>query len=1071
MNNYTILHSHTMMSNAFTILDSVNSYEHYIDKAVKLGMESIAFTEHGNIMDWFHKKTYIEKCGLKYIHGVEAYITESLDAKVKDNYHVVLLAKNKDGFYELNKLISESTIRDNRFTYDDMSGEEHYYYQPRITYKDLKSTSDNIIILSACLGGVLHSAPEDLQIDFVEFMAKNKHRCFLEIQHHDVLDQKNHNNKLVKISKQYNIRLVAGTDTHALNEEYMKGRKILQISKNIHFKNEDDWDLSFKSFHELVSAYKKQNSLDEAIYMDAIENTNIIRDSIDEFEIDFEFKYPKLNDNPKKALHKAIMEGVKWRKYELTDLVKDRINYEISVYESNKAIDFILLDYEVKKWCRENDIEYGEARGSVSGSLIAYLLGVTHVDPLKYNLVFERFLHSERCTLGDIDSDYNPRDIPKIKEFLFNKHGLYCAEIITYNTIAMKGAIRDVGRALEIPLSEVSIISQNIELKEDEYRKKYPKLFKYVDMLNGVVVSIGSHPAAICVADIDLASEVGIFYTKTNPYPVTQINMKEIEKMNFLKLDVLKLDTVGIINDTCKLANIPRLRDDTLDYTDEKVWNDIHESSASIFQWESPMAYSYYKKLFSKENIDRLKEKFGKVDYLDLFSIGNAAIRPAGESYRDDLAQGIELDYGHKSLNDFLKPTFSRLIYQEQIIEFLNRFCGFTMGEADMVRRGLAKKEGTEQFLPKIESGFISIMQSEYGVCIEESTELIKSFLQVIESASNYGFSLNHSVAYSIIGFQTAYLRYYYPMEFLTTALNYAKSDEKKTSATIDYANTKGIDIRAIQFRHSKGEYMYNKEESSIYKGISSIKYMSEDVANELYDLRNNKYDTFIDSLLDIKEKTSCNSRQLTILIQLDFFTEFGKAKKLLEIVELQDFLTKNRIAIAKVEDSPFKIEQLEKYAGRKTAKTYMEVDFSSLIKEVVVSIPDEDLSIQEKADAQLENLGYIDLQLGVNAKNCYITSIDTRYTPRIQVVSLDSGKNIEFRVKKDYFALLKLKVGDLIYVHSVENRQAWKPDGEHKNGKMKFAKIEGKFNLYVDNCEKITEKELYLNRSGDDFQ
>lgn len=1066
MNNYTLLHCHTEMSNAFTTLDSVNSYKQYIDKAKELNMKAIAFSEHGNIMEWFHKKEYAEKNGLKYIHGVEAYVTETLDEKIYDNYHVVLLARNKSGFYEINRLMSKATIRENKFIYDDLGNKVHYYYEPRITYDDLKKTSDNIIILTACLGGILHSAPQKMQEDFIQFLSANKNRCFLEIQHHNVKDQIDYNNKLIYLSKKYGIELVAGTDTHALNEDYIEGRKILQKSKNIHFKNEDNWDLMFKSYDELILAYQKQATIEDVIYLRAIENTNKIADMVEEFELDFSFKYPKLHQNPKQALYGVIKDGVEWRNYELTDEAKKRIRYEIAVYEKNHAIDFILLDYEVKKWCRENSIEYGESRGSVSGSLIAYLIGITHVDPLKYNLVFERFINDSRVTLADIDSDYSPNDIDKIKEYLFNKQGLCCAEIITYNTIALKGAIRDVGRALDMPLKEVDEISKNIEYKENEYREKYPELFKYVDILNGVVVSIGSHPAAICVADTQLSKDVGIFYTKDNPYPITQINMKEIESLNFLKLDVLKLDTVGIINDTCKLASIPRIRDNVLDYNDKNVWNSIHESSAMIFQWESDLGLSYYRKLFSEENLRRLQDRFGSVDYLNLLSIGNAAIRPAGESYRDDLAKGIELDYGHEALNDFLKPTFSRLVYQEQIIEFLNRFCGFTMGEADMVRRGLAKKVGTEQFLPKIESGFIKTMREHHSVDESTSKELIKSFLEVIKSASDYGFSLNHSIAYSIIGFQTAYLRYYYPLEFITTALNYATGKEEKTAEIIKYANLKGIEIKPIKFRHSKSKYMFDRSSKTIYKGIGSIKYLSSQLGDELWQLRDNHYPTFTDLLHDIKAKTSCNTRQLEILIRLDFFSEFGEANQLLKTAELYEWTNRKQISKNTIDKTPFTMEQLEKYSATQTEKMFKDIDFRSMIDEIVSTIEPEPIPIQEKAQYQQDYLGYIDLQLGVDGRNCYVTNVDTKYTPRIDVISLNKGKQLTFKINKKYYSLINIKKGDLIFIHDVNKRNKYKPDGKHKNGKMKFKKVENEFDYYIVNCEKINEDQLYYNRN-----
>lgn len=1035
--NYTVLHLHTELSSAFTTLDSINSHTQFTDKAKELNMKAIAFTEHGNIMGHVDKKRYAEKNGLKYIHGVEAYVTEDIDERVYDNYHVNLYAKNRDGYYELNQLMSEATVRSDKYVYDDMNSTESYYYQPRISYEDLKGTSDNIIILTACLGGILNSAPKHMQNDFMQFMAENRHRCFLEIQHHNVKDQAIYNQKLLQLSKQYGVELVACTDTHALTDECMEGRRILQESKNIHFKHEDAWDLVFKTYDELVHAFEVQGALDEDVYLRAIENTNHIADMIEEFDFDYSFKYPNVHDNPKQELLNIINEGIAWRGYEVTSEVKERIKREIDVFDKNHMFDFILLDADIKKWCRENNIEYGESRGSISGSLIAYLIGITHIDPIKYGLIFERFVHDERVGLADIDSDYNPKDIPRIKEYIYSKHGLHCADVITYNTIALKGAIRSVGKTFE-NLSQVKIdeMCDNIEVDEDKYREKYPKLFKYVDMLNGTVVSIGSHPAAVCIADENLAKTLGVFYTNTNKYPVLQLDMREVESLNYLKLDVLKLDTIGIINDTCKIANIDRLRDWNVDYTDTDVWGSMLDSTAMIFQWNGFSGETYYKQLFSNENLARLREQSGEVDYINLFSIGNAAIRPAGTSYRDDLAKGVTPDYHNAQLNDFFEPTFNFLVYQEDLQNFLHEFCGFTLGEADMVRRGLAKKTSTEQFIPSIKAGFTQTMYDKYGMCQDEAEDVITSFLQVVIDSVDYMFSKNHSIAYSIIGFQTAYLRYYHPLEFITTNLNYADTEKKMTEVLEYMGSFTDITLEPIKFRYSSAEYTMNKEENAIYKGIESIKYLNAKVANEMYELRDNEYENFYYVLKDLAKKTSLNARQLKILISLNFFDEFGNNKKLLQYNELfTELYGKKQLSKAKAKELDLDINFVKAHS-RETAKTHMDFDSESILLHELRNIPNEKLGLREQIEKEAEYYGYIEFTEPRASSNFYVVSsfktYNDRRKPYLTLYQVKTGKTMRTKVTAPrYFEINPFKLYSVLRVKKFRTQKKWRNPNE----------------------------------------
>lgn len=394
---YTGYHFHSDLSSGTTNIDSVTKYKQYIDRAKELGMKAFGFSEHGNIFEWYHKKCDIEAAGMKYIHACECYVTENLTEKVRDNYHCVLIAKNFEGFKELNKLVTKS--------FDKNDG--HFYYTPRITFEELVNTTANIIITTACLGGILHNAPDKLQQQFIQFLAENRGRCYLEIQHHSDVDgeQKAYNIKLYELSQKFGIPLIAGTDTHALNQLHEEARVVLQKGKGVHFANEDSWDLKFHTYEELCKAYKLQGALPEDVYLEAIENTNRMADKIEEFQLDRNTKYPKLYDNSYETFRKQI--NAKWKRHPYIrqrytkEFVKERVLDELDTYDKTGCIDFMLLQTYLRDWERKKDIQCGYGRGSVSGSLISYILGVTEMDSVKFDLNFFRFLNPARVTNAD----------------------------------------------------------------------------------------------------------------------------------------------------------------------------------------------------------------------------------------------------------------------------------------------------------------------------------------------------------------------------------------------------------------------------------------------------------------------------------------------------------------------------------------------------------------------------------------------------------------------------------------------------------------------------------------------
>lgn len=964
MNNYTIYHLHSDYSSCTTNIDSATKVDMYVEKAKECGMKAMAFSEHGNIFNWYYKKTKIEEAGMKYIHAVEAYITEDIEEKVRDNRHCVLIARNYSGFKELNRMITISNNRD----------DGHFYYVPRITMQELEATSDNIIVTTACMASPLNS---DFKNRYLDFLITNKHRCFLEIQHHDTYDQTCFNSRLMEYHEEHGIPLIAGTDTHSLNEELAKARVVLQRAKNIYFENEDGWDLVFKTYDELITAYEIQNTLPMDIVIEAIENTNVLADMVEEFEIDKNPKYPKLYEDSEKVFKDKIYEGMESHPYATKNHKREdlilRIQEEFPVYQKTGVIDYMLFRKYIKDWEIENDIYSGPSRGSVSGSMIAYLLQITEMDSMKFDLNFFRFLNPDRVSNCDIDIDYYEPDRNKVREFLLTNENIETSEIITFHKIETKGSIREVARALEMDIKDADYISKNFERDEDKLRESYPELFHYVDLLSGVITHVGTHAAGVLCSDRNIVEEIGLVTSKDTPYPVSCLDMYGLDDCFWVKLDCLGLNNIGVINETCKLAGIDRINPDNIDLNDQAVWDDIRDDTTGIFQFESPHASKIIKDLFSEATLRSIREHNPDMPMIKLMSFANGLIRPSCNSFRNDAIKGIFYDNGLDELNQLLANEMGYVSMQETIMRFLVQFCGYSDAESDIVRKGIAKKTGTEKLLPEIKERFISYTNETYGVPIEKCEEIIEPFLVSILNASAYGFSWNHSDAYSCIGYECGYLRYYYPLEYLTTCLNIFSTEDKIGSIT-RYAGKKRIRILPIKFGKSKHEYFIDKENNSIYKGIGSIKYMNRSIAEELYALKDNKYEYFYQLLEDIDTKTTVNSRQLKILIDLDFFSDFGNINELNEINEMFIFFRsqtgnkyKANLNKEKIADSPFydviAEHSVDKGKNGSVLKSYKIIDIYGILRKLEDEIKSrnlDDLTMQDKVILQIEYMGYV---------------------------------------------------------------------------------------------------------------
>lgn len=689
--NYFIYHLHSDYSSCTTNIDSVTKVSMYVNKAREQGMSSLAFSEHGNMYNWYEKKTKIEAAGMKYVHAVEAYLTESLTNIVRDNYHCVLLARNEAGFHELNKLVSKSFNRK----------DGHFYYTPRITFDELFQTSNNILVTSACVGGVFGKGEDSVQKKYLEWLSNNKDRCFLEIQHHDTEVQIEYNKKMLLLSQHTGLRLIAGTDTHNLNERYAEARVMLQKAKHTFFEEEEGWDMSFKSYDELVQSYIIQNAIPKEYWMKAIQNTKVLEEMIEPFELDTSPKFPDLYPDVEQKFLDTIESCIQNHPYALKnhtyEELHERAMWEFEQLKEANMLSFLLFKKSINDWQKEHNIHCGVARGSVAGSMIAYLFGITELDSMTHNLNFFRFCNSKRVSNPDIDEDLFDTDRDAVRHYLLERPDINSSEIVSFGTIKMKGAIRDVARAMEIPLDEVDEITDrlvvNDETKEDEapdsLRQEYPKLFEIVDIISGVITSVGTHPAGVLCATRDIESEIGTTTLSTTDYPVSMVDMYALDALMWTKMDELGLDNVGIINKTCELAGIERVNPDNIDLEDMDVWTDISNDTTAIFQFEKESAAQVIRSLFNPKTIAKIKEKLPNISMLKLFAFANVLLRPSGASIRDKAAKGEAVITGVKDIDDLLANELGFNLLQDHQMLFAMQFCGFDMQEADALRKCL----------------------------------------------------------------------------------------------------------------------------------------------------------------------------------------------------------------------------------------------------------------------------------------------------------------------------------------------------------------------------------------------
>ena len=1002
-NNY---HKHDHKGNVKS-LDVVCKMEDYCKRAIELGHTTIFTTNHGMQGDVFEATTLAKKYGLKLIVGAECYYVKDRKEKDRSNRHIIIICLNDNAVRQLNKILS-------------IANTEGYYYKPRIDYELLMSLNEkDFIITTACVAGIL----KDKEL-VLELHHKFKDNFFVEVQNHNDPLQKEFNELALKYNNEYGIKLIHANDSHYIYPEEAKYRDLFLKAKGIIYEEESEFTLDYPDAKTIADRYILQGVLNKDQIFEAINNTLVFDKAENLTIINDDIKLPNVSDNPKKEFRdilthewdkeKKFIPKNRWEEY------MEAIRYETSIVDQTNMHQYFILNYKVIK----NGVQkYGgvisrTGRGSSPSFYINKLFGLVNIDRLDspIKLYPTRFMSAERILLArslpDIDFNTVSRE-PFIKatEDLLGAEN--CAWMISWKPLQNSSAFRLWCKANDMNINEYDEIAKNIDdYRNDEY---WGSIIKESEKFVGVVESISESPCSMVVYDKDVSEEIGLI--RTEGRICCLLDGYNCDVYKYLKNDLLQVTIWDTISDTYKLLNmpIPTIREFNK-LLDDKTF-DIYEKglTCTINQVDSDWATGIVKKY--------------KPRSLDEMSAFVAAIRPGFASLLDNFINRREYTTGVKELDDILKDSYHYLMYQESIMSYLI-YCGIDEKETYDIIKKIAKKKFKEKELEELKKqlkhGWINAVGKEEG--FDETW-------QVVEDASRYSFNASHSLSYAYDSLYGAYLKSHYSLEYYATVFNKFTGDERRTTNLTKELEYFGIKLYNPKFRYSKATYHPDKESNSIYKGLASIKYMNEKVADELYSLKDCVFDDFIDVLETVHECTSINSRQLDILIKLDFFSEFGKSQKLLDITAAYDEIYSKKQF--KKDKLPLGLSEeiVRIYAAKETEKMFMQVETRLLLKKIIQAIPNKSISMESIFANHLEFVGYCSYtDESYDERVCVISDLKTNKwgTAFATLYKLKDGKSMTLKVDKNYFANKPLKKFDVIRVAFIsENFKRRKIDGK----------------------------------------
>jgi len=789
-------------------------------------MSSLALTDHGNMFGSVEFYRAAKQAGIKPIIGVEAYIAprgrkEKTKSEKKDNsFHIILLAKNSTGYKNLLKLVSIGFL-------------EGFYYKPRIDMEVLHEYHDGLIALSSCIHGEIPHAIIQGDLEGAKKKAEAYLDVFgedfyLEIQDHGIPEEKVAAEGMNFLSDTLSIPIVATNDIHYLNREHYKAHDVLlciQTSKDYDDPNRMKYStetLYFRTEEEMRALFPEN--------LDAIERTIEVAEKCN-LELDFDktflpnFEIPSESKakNLEEYLREVAWNGLQKRYSEITPEIEERFNYELQVINQMGYPGYFLIVKDFIDYAQNKGIPVGPGRGSAAGSLVSYACGITNIDPLKYDLIFERFLNPDRVTLPDIDIDFCYERREEVIEYVRKHYGeRNVSQIITFGTMAARGVIRDVGRVLKMKYSDVDKIAKSVPFGKNideayetkEFRElfetedeRYQKLLEYSRILEGLARHASTHAAGVVIAPEELTNFVPLYLSNTGDVS-TQLDMNGIEKIGLLKMDFLGLRTLTVIDNTLKMLNKRDIEIDLdeLPLKDKKTYELFgNGETIGIFQFESGGM---------RDNLKLLKPK--RIE--DLIAM-NALYRPGPMKMIPDFiacSHGEkDVKYIHPILEPILKETYGIIVYQEQVMKIATELAGFSLGESDLLRRAMGKKK--PEIMAKMKSQFCKGAK-EKGIKEDSSVKVF----DLIEEFASYGFNKSHAAGYSVVAYQTAYLKAHYPAEFIAASLSSEMGNSDRIMTLLDECKRLNIEILPPDVNQSFADFVVKG--NSIRFGLEAVK-------------------------------------------------------------------------------------------------------------------------------------------------------------------------------------------------------------------------------------------------------
>lgn len=1035
MEKYYNYHKHDHKSNPVT-LDVVSKLEDYCKRAVELGHDAIFTTNHGIQGDIFEATTLAHQYNLKLIIGAEGYYVPDRKEKDKSNRHIILIALNHEGIRELNSIISES------FT-------TGFYYKPRIDEELLFSlTPENFIITTACVAGLWDD--EELIVKMKEHFKGN---LFLEVQNHNEEIQKTVNKRVIELGKKHNIKLIHANDSHYIYPEDSEYRDLFLKAKGILYEQEANFILDYPDYDTIVERYKIQGVLNENQIKEALESTLVFENVDCSDFINDEIKLPSISDNPnqelKNIINKAWIEDRKripkeeWPKY------LDAIRYEVDIVEKTNMANYFLIDHKIVEIAKEkyNGVLTNTGRGSAPSFYITKLLGLTDIDRLESPITLfpTRFMSIERIlgarSLPDIDlntADAEPF-IQASKDLLGENN---CAWMVSWKPLQDSSGFRLYCKAIGMDISEYNDVAKELDKYVDD--PKWAKIIEDSKPFVGVIEGISESPCSMCLYDKDVRREIGMIKTP-NGKICCLLDGYNCDKYKYLKNDYLTVMVWAIIRDVCKLADIKIPSISELDeLLDEKTF-DIYKKglTCSINQADSDYATG----LVTRYKPMSLSEMSAFV----------AIIRPGCASLLDDFIERRDYTTGVEALDNVLEDSGHRLIYQESIMKYLI-WLGISEPQSYDIIKKIAKKKFKEPELAALKEQLLDGWNKQVG-----KPDGFEETWQVVEDAAHYSFNASHSLSYAYDSLYGAYLKSHYPLEYYTVALNYYNGDEDRTKKLINELSSFNITIKKPTFRYSTSTYFMDRETNTIYKGTSSIKFLNKSASDYLYSLRDNEYKTFTDLLIEITQakdddnKSLINSRQIEILIKLQFFEEFGHNEKLLNVYRIfSDLYGRKVISKDKLSELSISPDVVAQNAATETEKQYRDINIEKILYDYEQNLENTNLKFNEQTKFEMEILGYINTTYPeIDRTICLVKDVDTKFKPKVTLYCLQNGKEIECKIKKETFKNKPLKKGTLIKANEFQKKPKWIKVGEE------FQKSTTETEWHLINYQIITEEEL----------